>query len=64
MSRKFTDKRLLVATHNQGKLDEIRHLLVPYGVEVVGAAEMDLPEPIEDGTSFVQNARIKAHAAA
>ena len=62
--RKFAEKRLLVATHNQGKLDEIKHLLEPFGVEVVGAAEMDLPEPIEDGTTFVENARIKAHAAA
>ncbi|WP_121629395.1 RdgB/HAM1 family non-canonical purine NTP pyrophosphatase [Tropicibacter alexandrii] len=62
--RTFHEKRLLVATHNQGKLDEIKHLLEPFGVEVVGAAEMDLPEPVEDGTTFVENARIKAHAAA
>lgn len=62
--RTFREKRLLVATHNQGKLDEIKHLLEPFGVEVVGAAEMDLPEPVEDGTTFVENARIKAHAAA
>ena len=41
--RQFTDKRLLVATHNAGKLDEMRALLAPYGVEVVGAAEAGLP---------------------
>ncbi|MCT4556844.1 MAG: RdgB/HAM1 family non-canonical purine NTP pyrophosphatase [Pelagimonas sp.] len=64
MSRKFTGDRLLVATHNAGKLEEIRELLAPFGVSVVGAAEMDLPEPVEDGTTFVENARIKAHAAA
>ncbi|CAG0910556.1 unnamed protein product, partial [Cyprideis torosa] len=55
---------LLVATHNQGKLDEIAALLKPYGVAVVGAKEMRLPEPEETGTTFVENARIKAHAAA
>lgn len=64
MTRKFTGDQLLVATHNQGKLDEIRALLNPFGVTVVGAAEMNLAEPIEDGTTFVENARIKAHAAA
>lgn len=64
MTRKFTGDRLLVATHNKGKLDEIAHLLQPYLVSVVGAAEMNLPEPVEDGATFVENARIKAHAAA
>lgn len=62
--RKFLEKRLLVATHNAGKLDEMRALLAPYGIEVVGAGEMNLPEPAETETSFVGNARIKAHAAA
>lgn len=64
MTRKFTGDRLLVATHNQGKLEEIAHLLEPYGVSVIGAAEMNLPEPEETETTFVGNARIKAHAAA
>ncbi len=64
MTRKLDGKRLLVATHNAGKLEEIADLLKPFGVEVVGAAEMDLPEPEETGTTFVENARIKAHAAA
>lgn len=62
--RKFTDDRLLVATHNAGKLAEITALLAPYGVEVVGAAALGLTEPAETETSFVGNARIKAHAAA
>ncbi len=64
MTRKFEGSRLLVATHNQGKLDEIAHLLEPFGVSVVGAKEMNLPEPDETETTFVGNARIKAHAAA
>lgn len=62
--RKFVGDRLLVATHNAGKLEEIADLLRPYGVQVVGAAEMDLPEPAETEDNFVGNARIKAHAAA
>ncbi len=64
MTRKFTGDRLLVATHNQGKLEEMRHLLEPFGVTVVGAGELDLPEPEETEDTFVGNARIKAHAAA
>lgn len=61
--RKFTENRLLVATHNAGKLAEMRALLAPYGVEVVGAAEMGLGEPVETEDNFVGNARIKARAA-
>ena len=56
-------QRLLVATHNAGKLEEFRQLLTPLGIEVVGAAEMGLDEPEETGTTFVENARIKAQAA-
>ena len=64
MTRKFDGDRLLVATHNKGKLEEMAHLLEPFGVTVVGAAEMNLPEPEETEDTFVGNARIKAHAAA
>ncbi len=64
MTRPFSGDRLLVATHNKGKLEEIADLLKPFGVSVVGAAEMNLPEPEETETTFVGNARIKAHAAA
>lgn len=62
--RKFIGDRLLVATHNAGKLEEIADLLRPFGVHVVGAAQLDLPEPAETEDNFVGNARIKAHAAA
>lgn len=62
--RKFTGDTLLVATHNQGKLEEIGHLLKPLGIAVTSARDHGLPEPEETGTTFVENARIKAHAAA
>ncbi|MGD9916490.1 MAG: RdgB/HAM1 family non-canonical purine NTP pyrophosphatase [Paenirhodobacter sp.] len=61
--RKFSEKKLLVATHNLGKLAEIRAMLAPYGIEVVSNADFGLPEPEETETTFVGNARIKAHAA-
>lgn len=64
MTRKFEGNKLLVATHNAGKLTEISEILAPHGVNVVGAGEMDLPEPEETEDTFVGNARIKAHAAA
>lgn len=64
MTRKFSGDRLLVATHNTGKLEEVAHLLDPFGVSVVGAAELNLAEPEETEDTFVGNARIKAHAAA
>lgn len=62
--RQFTGSALLVATHNPGKLEEIADLLGDFGISVIGAAEKNLPEPEETGTTFVENARIKAHAAA
>lgn len=62
--RRFAGDRLLVATHNAGKLEEIAVLLADFGVEVTGAATHGLPEPEETESSFVGNARIKAHAAA
>ena len=62
--RKFQEDTLLVATHNAGKLEEIAHLLKPYGITAVSAADKGLPEPEETETTFVGNARIKAHAAA
>ena len=61
--RRFTEGKLLVATHNAGKLEEMRALFSPHGIEVVGAAEMGLQEPVETETSFLGNARIKARAA-
>ena len=62
--RRFEGDTLLVATHNAGKLEEISALLEPLGIAVTSAKEHGLPEPEEVGTSFVENARIKAHAAA
>ena len=56
--------RLVIATHNAGKLAEMRELLAPSGVEAVSAAELGLGEPDETGTTFQANARIKALAAA
>ena len=63
MTRKFTGDQILIATHNAGKLEEMRNLFAPFGVRVVGAAEMKLTEPEETENTFVGNARIKAHAA-
>ena len=63
MRRKFSDDTLLIATHNAGKLEEMRELLAPFGVSVVGAAEKNLAEPEETEDNFIGNARIKAHAA-
>ena len=56
--------KLVIATHNRGKLREIRALMEPFGIECVGAAELDLPEPEEIGNTFVDNAELKAREAA
>ncbi|MDZ4134906.1 MAG: RdgB/HAM1 family non-canonical purine NTP pyrophosphatase [Paracoccaceae bacterium] len=62
--RRFTGDRLLVATHNGGKLEEISKLLEVFHISLISAAQLGLPEPVESEDSFVGNARIKAHAAA
>jgi XTP/dITP diphosphohydrolase len=62
--RKFSGERLVVATHNQGKLVEIGELLTPFGVAVLGAAALGLAEPEETGATFEANAELKARAAA
>jgi XTP/dITP diphosphohydrolase len=56
--------RLVIATHNPGKLAEMRELLAPYGIDAISAGELELAEPEETGMSFGDNARIKAEAAA
>ena len=61
--RRFTGQKLVVASHNEGKVSEIRALLEPYGIETVSAGELGLPEPEETETTFEGNAAIKAHAA-
>ena len=63
MSRKFAGTSLLIATHNAGKLHEMQGIFAPHGIEIKSAADYDLPEPEETETTFVGNARIKAHAA-
>ncbi len=62
--RKFDTPRLVIASHNTGKAREIAELLAPFGVEVVSAASLKLPEPEETATTFIGNAELKARAAA
>jgi XTP/dITP diphosphohydrolase len=57
-------ERLVLATHNPGKLSELEALLAPHGIRVMGSGALGLAEPAEDGDSFAANARIKARAAA
>lgn len=64
MGRTFTDLKLVLATHNKGKVAEISDLLKPYGVQVVSAGDLGLPEPEETETTFIGNATLKARAAA
>ncbi|GEP02101.1 RdgB/HAM1 family non-canonical purine NTP pyrophosphatase [Methylobacterium oxalidis] len=64
MSHRLLTGRLVIATHNAGKLAEMRELLAPFGIEAVSAGELSLPEPEETGTMFAENAAIKALAAA
>ena len=56
--------KLVIASHNQGKVREMRVLLEPYGMQLISAADLGLPEPEETGTTFAENALLKAHAAA
>jgi XTP/dITP diphosphohydrolase len=62
--RKLGPGKLVIASHNEGKVREIRELLGPYGIEPVSAAELDLPEPDEIGVDFMENADLKARQAA
>ena len=62
--RKLAPGRLVIASHNQGKVREIRALLEPYGIEPLSAGDLGLPEPEETGTSFAENALLKARASA
>ncbi|MFL6936909.1 MAG: RdgB/HAM1 family non-canonical purine NTP pyrophosphatase [Xanthobacteraceae bacterium] len=64
MNHRRISDRLVVATHNPGKLKEMRELLAPYGVHALSARELGVAEPEETGASFRDNARIKAQAAA
>lgn len=62
--RRLTSDRVVIATHNPGKLTEMRELLAPYGIAAISAGELALAEPEETGMTFAENARIKATAAA
>lgn len=62
--RKLKPGKLVIASHNQGKVREILEMLAPYGIEPVSAADLDLPEPEETGTTFLANAELKALQAA
>lgn len=64
MTRRIGSGKLVIATHNAGKLKEIQALLDPYGIECISAGSLGLPEPAETGTTFAENALIKARAAA
>jgi XTP/dITP diphosphohydrolase len=64
MARRFSGGKLVVASHNSGKLGEIAELLRPYAVRVLSAPALGLPEPDETGVSFIANAELKARAAA
>jgi XTP/dITP diphosphohydrolase len=64
MSRLFTGDRLVIASHNQGKVEEISALLAPFRITALAAASLGIPEPDETGDSFEANAALKARAAA
>ena len=64
MARQFEGGKLVIASHNPGKVREIAELLEPFGAEVISAGDLGLTEPIEDGLTFIANAEIKARAAA
>jgi XTP/dITP diphosphohydrolase len=64
MPRRFTGDRLVIASHNQGKVEEISALLAPFAIATIPAASLGIPEPEETGDSFEANAALKARAAA
>lgn len=64
MTRKLSEKQIVVASHNEGKVREIADLLRPHGIEPVSAGSLDLPEPEETESTFRGNALLKARAAA
>ncbi len=64
MSRYFDESKLVIASHNSGKVKEITSLLQPFGLEIFSASSLDLDEPEETGSTFAENAELKARAAA
>ena len=63
MARQFNEKKLVLATHNRGKLKEISELVGPLGINVITPDELNIPEPVENGSTFIENAKIKAWSA-
>lgn len=63
MSYDLKNQKLIIASHNQGKVKEIGDLLAPFGLDVISAGALNLPEPEETGTSYIANAELKARAA-
>ncbi len=63
LPRLFTEPRLVIASHNKGKIAEIADLLTPYPVDIISIRKLNLPEPEETGRTFIANAVIKAEAA-
>ena len=59
-SKVFKNKKIVIASHNKGKVKEIRELLEPLDINIFSSAELDLQEPVEDGFSFEENALIKS----
>jgi XTP/dITP diphosphohydrolase len=64
VARRFSAPRLVLASHNPGKLTELQALLAPHGVAITSSRDLGLPEPAETGRTFAANARLKGHAAA
>jgi XTP/dITP diphosphohydrolase len=64
LARRFRAPRLVLASHNPGKLAELQALLAPHGVAITSSRDLGLPEPAETGRTFAANARLKGHAAA
>jgi XTP/dITP diphosphohydrolase len=62
--RRLQPGKLVIASHNEGKVREITALLAPYGIEPISAASLGIPEPVETGTSFAANAELKARFSA
>ncbi|MBO4521233.1 MAG: RdgB/HAM1 family non-canonical purine NTP pyrophosphatase [Alphaproteobacteria bacterium] len=62
--RKLTEKQIVLATHNAGKVKEMQTILAPFGIKVLSAGDLNLTEPEENGQTFIENAKIKALAAA
>ncbi len=62
MTRKFTESHLVIASHNQGKIEEISHLLAPFNINITSSAALNLSEPEETGKTYLENALLKAKA--